>query len=232
LAASFAQTYVHGIQKDPAGARAAVDAVVTEQIVLGRHQFALERRLVLDEDQMNRLSEGALELLRRIKGVEHLQVEQGRKLVLVDADLRRLTEEAQRVAASLRESEQRLAERIQKRDRQITEGLELLAREIEKDQGAFTQLAGRVDKQDVTVDQAKKVIPSLMQWKDSPPETVAQNTVRLSDMLSKLGSMVSIGPSFGPLSLNLLPPLAKIAKTIEKKLGIAQSGTTLEVHPS
>jgi tetratricopeptide (TPR) repeat protein len=246
LAASFAQTYVHGIQKDPAGARAAVDALATEQIVLGRRQVAMEWRLVLDEEQIKSLSEGALDLLRRIKGVEHLQVEQGQKLVLVDADLRRLTEEAQRVAASLRESEQRLAERIQKRDRQITEGLELLAREIEKDQGAFTQLAGQVEKsqgtinqlkgtvanQKVAIDQTRAFVSPLMQWKDSPPEIVAQNTVRLSDMLSNLGSMVSVGPRFGPLSLNLLPPLAKIAKVIEKKLGIAQSGISLEVHPS
>jgi hypothetical protein len=221
LSAALTQACIHGVGKSPAGALALDNAWVTDVLLLGQRvtvveqrQRASERQLALDGAQIRSLNAGALRTLARVANLETEQLRQKEGLLLLEDQVRNLeaaqAELAHRCAEEIQQSEARLTGMIKSNNARVKAALDELALELSRQGAKLDELARAAGATQQEVEQQRRRLESLETWR-SHPETVPKDAGSLSSMLYKWSSVISIGPSVGFASLNVLGLLAVLA---------------------
>jgi tetratricopeptide (TPR) repeat protein len=215
LSRAVAQAWFHGVQGTPEGSRAALDAVVTEVSLLGQRVTVIEKRLDLGEAEIRGLSAGAVRILARVKSVEEGEIRQAHHLVLLDAQVNQLVLEqrdlAQRCAHDIAASEQHLTKMIRDQDKRLSAALDALSRELASHGDQLEELARAAGATQQEIGDQRQRLAVLENWRTQPPGAVPLEATKLSQRLYKWSSIVSIGPSVGFASLNIIGLLAAIA---------------------
>jgi hypothetical protein len=222
LSAALTQACIHGVGKTPAGALAFDTAWVTDVLLLGQRvtvveqrQTASEHQLALNRAQIRGLNAGALRTLARVTNLETEQIRQREGLLLLGDQVRNLeaaqAELAHKCAQEIQASEARLTGMINSNNERVQAALDELARELSRQGAKLDELARAAGATQQEVEQQRQRLKSLEHWRDQPPVKVTRDAGSLSAMLYKWSSVISIGPTVGFASLNVLGLLAAIA---------------------
>lgn len=224
LSAALTQGCIHGIGKTPGGALAFDAARVTDVLLLGQRmtvveqrQAASERQLALNRAQIRDLNAGALRTLARVTNLETEQIRQGEGLVLLDSQVRKLqaaqAELARKCAEEIRASETRLTGMVNSNDAKFQATLDELSRELSTHSAKLDDLARRAGATQQEIAKQQEQLYCLENWRRVAPHQVIKCAGSLSSTLYKWSSVVSIGPSVGFASLNVVALLAMLAES-------------------
>ncbi len=175
-----------------AAPRTVMNALVLDRFVFGRTLEEVQYQVRLQAEDIRTLSDSGRALLARIANLEIDARNTARVVQLHGRQIEALENTVTAVQSSLSAAELRLAELIQSRKNNVTEILDSLA----------MMLANPGD---------RELLPlgsQLRDWRTSPGRDVARSLIRLS-------KIISVGPSFGPVHINVLALLESVVQALK-----------------
>lgn len=193
-------------------------AVVLEQTQLTRQRDVntnlrlddVERQLVLNQDQLNKLNSEARRLFQAVGATEQRMSSFESRIILDEEQLRALDVRTQRSLGRLSDRLSELTQLIAQKDSRTVALVNSLRDELRNN--ALARQGSPLYTSQV-----------LENWQVRPANLVAQDIVSLSNQskstkpstfLRSLGNYVSVGPSIGILHINLVAVLAKLAEWV------------------
>jgi hypothetical protein len=120
-------------------------------------------------------------------------------------------EQARQCAEAIQASEARLTEKINSNNRKVQAALDELAGELSRQGTKLDELARAAGATQQEVEEQRRRLEGLENWRKESSSAVSKDAASLSQMLYKWSSVVSIGPTIGFASLNVIGLLAVIA---------------------